>query len=44
MVSFFPHLIAGPIVRAANFFPQVGSKLRISRANLEEALLLSSAG
>jgi alginate O-acetyltransferase complex protein AlgI len=25
-ISFFPHLIAGPILRANHFFPQLGSK------------------
>jgi alginate O-acetyltransferase complex protein AlgI len=25
-VSFFPHLISGPILRASNFFPQIGNK------------------
>jgi alginate O-acetyltransferase complex protein AlgI len=29
-VSFFPHLIAGPIIRPTNFFPQVGLPLALS--------------
>ncbi|MEP6939274.1 MAG: MBOAT family O-acyltransferase [Rudaea sp.] len=29
-VAFFPHLIAGPIIRPVNFFPQVGQPLRLS--------------
>lgn len=26
-ISFFPHLFAGPILRANSFFPQIGSKM-----------------
>ena len=26
-ISFFPHLIAGPILKAADFLPQIGAKL-----------------
>ena len=26
-IAFFPHLIAGPILKANNFYPQIGSKL-----------------
>jgi len=29
-ISFFPHLIAGPIIRPTNFFPQVGKPLALS--------------
>jgi alginate O-acetyltransferase complex protein AlgI len=29
-ISFFPHLIAGPIIRPVNFFPQVGKPLMLS--------------
>lgn len=28
-ISFFPHLIAGPIIRPVNFFPQVGKLLTL---------------
>lgn len=28
-ISFFPHLIAGPIIRPVNFFPQVGKVLAL---------------
>ena len=28
-VGFFPHLVAGPIVRAANFLPQMARKRRL---------------
>lgn len=27
LISFFPHLVSGPIVKARDFFPQVGRKL-----------------
>jgi alginate O-acetyltransferase complex protein AlgI len=30
LVSFFPHLIAGPIVRASAFFPQIGRRPTIT--------------
>ena len=29
-ISFFPHLIAGPIIRPLNFFPQTGTVLALS--------------
>ena len=29
-ISFFPHLIAGPIIRPLNFFPQTGARLLLS--------------
>jgi len=29
-ISFFPHLIAGPIIRPVNFFPQAGAPLALS--------------
>lgn len=29
-ISFFPHLIAGPIIRPLNFFPQTGTRLLLS--------------
>jgi alginate O-acetyltransferase complex protein AlgI len=44
LVSFFPHLIAGPIVRAASFFPQIGRQPSLSGAQLEEALYLIFTG
>jgi D-alanyl-lipoteichoic acid acyltransferase DltB (MBOAT superfamily) len=44
LVSFFPHLIAGPIVRAADFFPQIGKRPRIKVPELEMALLLVFGG
>jgi len=44
LVTFFPHLIAGPIVRAADFFPQLGRRPRLDRAGLESALYLVASG
>ena len=32
-VAFFPQLVAGPIVRASDFLPQLKSKTKISREN-----------
>jgi hypothetical protein len=29
-ISFFPHLIAGPIIRPIHFFPQTGKKLQLA--------------
>jgi alginate O-acetyltransferase complex protein AlgI len=34
-VLFFPHLVAGPIVRARDFLPQVGRRKRFSWARLQ---------
>jgi len=44
LVSFFPHLIAGPIVRASAFFPQIGPRPRLSVNQFELALFLVAAG
>ncbi len=43
-VSFFPQLVAGPIVRAAEFIPQIREKLSLTRVDLNRALLLISVG
>ncbi len=43
-VSFFPQLVAGPIVRAADFIPQINKKLRVSREDLGRGLLLICGG
>ncbi len=32
-ISFFPHLIAGPIIRPVNFFPQTGSALLLDSSD-----------
>ncbi|MHB8521313.1 MAG: MBOAT family O-acyltransferase [Limisphaerales bacterium] len=39
-VSFFPHLVAGPIQRAGTLLPQFGQTRRITRARLEEGVWL----
>jgi len=44
LVSFFPHLIAGPIVRASDFFPQIGRRFWISVEDLELGLFLIATG
>lgn len=43
-VSFFPQLVAGPIVRAADFIPQIRKPLQLSEANLGRALMLICGG
>lgn len=44
LVSFFPHLIAGPIVRASDFFSQIDQKPKITTRQIELALFLVAAG
>ncbi len=39
-VSFFPQLVAGPIVRAADFLPQINKKKTLSNKDISQALLL----
>ncbi len=39
-VAYFPHLIAGPIVRPHDFLPQIDRRARLSTADFESALLL----
>ncbi|MCH2043506.1 MAG: MBOAT family protein [Saprospiraceae bacterium] len=43
-VSFFPQLVAGPIVRAADFIPQIRAKLGLSEQQLNYALWLIIGG
>lgn len=43
-VSFFPQLVAGPIVRAADFIPQMRNELHITKEDLSRALLLICGG
>jgi len=43
-VSFFPHLVAGPIMRATNLLPQVESGRRFSPAAARDATLLMAWG
>jgi len=39
-VLYFPHLVAGPIQRAANLLPQVLTPRQVTRAQIEEGLHL----
>lgn len=43
-VSFFPQLVAGPIVRASDFVPQIYEKYHLTREELGKALLLIVSG
>ncbi len=43
-VCFFPQLVAGPIVRAAEFIPQIRQRLTLSNAKLSEGILLIAGG
>lgn len=43
-ISFFPQLVAGPIVRAKDFIPQIYGKVHLKKAHVNEALLLIIGG
>lgn len=43
-LAFFPHLVAGPIVRAADFLPQLDRKLQLTRADVDFALFRIAKG
>ncbi|MCB0573109.1 MAG: MBOAT family protein [Saprospiraceae bacterium] len=43
-VTFFPQMVAGPIVRAADFLPQIGRKLEISKADFGQGVFLFCIG
>jgi len=43
-VAFFPQLIAGPILRASNFLPQLGVRRNAAAIRVNRALLLIVAG
>ncbi len=43
-VSFFPQLVAGPIVRASEFIPQIYEKFRLSRYEFGLALFMILKG
>lgn len=43
-VSFFPQLVAGPIVRAKDFLPQIYKKLNLTRDDVNTALFLIVGG
>ena len=43
-VSFFPQLVAGPIVRAAHFLPQLANRFRIDAHDVEAGLWRIATG
>ena len=43
-MSFFPHLVAGPIVRARDFLPQIYQKLVIKNEHIQEGLWMILKG
>ena len=43
-VSFFPQLVAGPIVRASEFIPQIYKKITLTRDEVNSALFLIIGG
>ncbi len=43
-VSFFPQLVAGPIVRAADFIPQISKAFRLTQKEMGAAVFLIIAG
>jgi alginate O-acetyltransferase complex protein AlgI len=43
-VSFFPQLVAGPIVRASEFIPQLYTKYHLSKREFGHAIFLISKG
>lgn len=43
-LTFFPPLLAGPVVRAKDMLPQVAENPRVTRAMVSEALFLIMAG
>lgn len=43
-VTFFPHLVAGPIVRAADFLPQIRQAAFITKEDLGRATMLIASG
>lgn len=43
-ISFFPQLVAGPIVKAKEFLPQIYKPLRLTKEEINEGLLLIVGG
>lgn len=43
-VAFFPQLVAGPIVRAADFLPQLTRPIRLTKANLNAGSMIFLGG
>lgn len=43
-VSFFPHLVAGPIIRASVIIPQIENEFYVSRSDFGRAVFLIATG
>ncbi len=43
-VAYFPHLVAGPILRASRLLPQISSPRRVSREQIRDGLWLIAWG
>ncbi|KOY87834.1 hypothetical protein AD998_18350 [bacterium 336/3] len=43
-VTFFPHLVAGPIVKAVDFLPQIKAPYQVSKDDFNRALILIIGG
>jgi D-alanyl-lipoteichoic acid acyltransferase DltB (MBOAT superfamily) len=43
-ITFFPHLVAGPIVRAKDFLPQIGIDIKLSKEDIAQAVFLIVTG
>ena len=43
-ISFFPHLVAGPIVRASLFLPQIHTDIKITKEDRAGAVFLILTG
>jgi D-alanyl-lipoteichoic acid acyltransferase DltB (MBOAT superfamily) len=43
-ITFFPHLVAGPIVRAKDFLPQIGIDIKLSKEDIAQAVFLIITG
>lgn len=43
-MTFFPHLVAGPIVRAKDFLPQIKKPTKLNKGNINEAFYLITKG
>lgn len=43
-ISFFPQIVAGPIVRAKDFLPQMGREPKVTRSEFGEGLYLIMVG
>lgn len=44
MLSFFPKLVCGPLVKARDFIPQIGSSAEVSREDMGRAVTLIATG